>query len=57
MQLASVAKALTGALAAGLASLSAGLTDGSMSPSEWVTVAVAVLVAFSAVWAVPNRQA
>jgi hypothetical protein len=48
------AKAVVGALLAGLASLQAALPDG-VTGEEWVAVAVATLAALGAVWAVPNR--
>lgn len=48
------AKAVVGALVAGLSALLPGLEDGALSGPEWVTAAVAALVALGAVWAVPN---
>lgn len=48
------AKSVTGAAIAGLGALGAALTDGAVSPAEWVTVAVATLTASLLVWAVPN---
>lgn len=47
-------KALVGALIAGLGSLSVALTDGSVTAQEWVTTAIATLVALATVWGVPN---
>lgn len=48
------AKALVGALIAALSALGASLTDGGVSASEWVAVALAFLVAFGGVFSVPN---
>lgn len=49
------AKATTAAATAGLTALGTGLADGSMTPAEWVAVALGAVVAFGAVWSVPNR--
>lgn len=49
------AKAITGAIVAGLTALGVGLADGTMTPAEWVAVALAVAVTFGGVYAVPNR--
>jgi hypothetical protein len=49
------AKAVTGALVAGLGALGTAWADGRMTPVEWVGVATATLVAAGAVWSVPNR--
>lgn len=49
------AKAITGALVAGLTAIGTALTDNAVTPGEWVTVALAAVAAFGAVWAVPNR--
>lgn len=52
------AKAIAGAAVAGLGSYSAAIQDGSgVSGSEWLALAVTVLVAAGAVWAVPNIPA
>lgn len=51
------AKAFVGALVAALTSIATGLDDGALSAQEWVTAAVALLVAFAAVWATPNKPA
>lgn len=48
-------KAIVAAAIAGLTSVTTALADDSVSSLEGVTAALAVLVAFSAVWAVPNR--
>lgn len=50
------AKAVTGALVAGLTALLPAL-DAGVTAAEWVTAAVAFLVALGAVWAVPNAPA
>lgn len=47
------AKAIVGALVAG-ASAAIPMVDDGLTTSEVLGIAVAVLVAFSAVWAVPN---
>lgn len=49
------AKAVTAALVAGLGALATALDDSAVSAQEGVTVAIALLVALGAVWAVPNR--
>lgn len=49
------AKAIVGALIAALGTVSAGLSDGSLTPVEIVAAITAFLVAFSAVWATPNK--
>lgn len=50
---AAYAKAIVAALIAGLSALATALPDG-VTAAEWVTVAIAGLVALSAVWATPN---
>jgi hypothetical protein len=47
------AKAIVGALVAGLSSLQASF-DGGVTPQEWTAVALATLSALVVVWAVPN---
>jgi hypothetical protein len=47
------AKAIVGALVAGLSSVQASL-DGGVTPEEWCAVAIATLSALVVVWAVPN---
>ena len=50
------AKALVAALVAGLGVVSSALAlDGSLSPQDYVSAALAFLVAFGAVFAVPNQ--
>jgi hypothetical protein len=51
---AAYAKAITSAVIAGLTALGVGLTDGALSSAEVVAVALAVAVAFGAVYGVPN---
>ena len=51
------AKAIIGALVAGLTALGTALTDDSVTTAEWVAVAVATLTALGVVYAVPNRPA
>lgn len=51
------AKSLIAALIAALTALGTGLTDGSMSPAEWVAVALAFVVALGAVYSIPNAPA
>lgn len=49
------AKAIVGALISGLmAYQTAVLGDRTVSPEEWASVGIAVLVALGAIWAVPN---
>ncbi|MFG1800185.1 hypothetical protein ACGFI4_08430 [Micromonospora carbonacea] len=49
------AKAVVAGLLAGLGALGAALTDGTVSPVEWVTVASATLAGLGVVYAVPNQ--
>lgn len=56
MNLKPYAKAIVGALVAGLGVLGTALTDGQVTSVEWVGVASATLVALAAVWGVPNTQ-
>ena len=48
------AKAIAGALTAGLTAAATALTDGSIDPVESITIAIAVITALGVVWAVPN---
>ena len=50
------AKAIVGALVAGLTSLQAALDDGGITAQEGVGAAIATLVALGVVWAVPNKE-
>ncbi len=49
------AKAIVGALLAGLGALGTALADNQVTTVEWVGVAVATLGALGIVYAVPNR--
>lgn len=51
----SVAKAVVGAALAGITALQTALADGSVSTSEWLSVAAAVLVVAGGVWGVTNK--
>lgn len=57
MKPAQYAKAITAGVVAGLTSLGVALVDTQVSTGEWVAVALAVVVAFGAVWTVPNAPA
>jgi hypothetical protein len=48
------AKAIIGALGAGLGALAAAYTDGAVTGPEWVAVAIAVVGTLGLVWGVPN---
>ena len=48
------AKAIVGAAIAGLTAVGVALGDGTITSSEWVTVALAVIVAGNAVYWTPN---
>lgn len=50
------AKAVAGGLAAGAAALTPALADNVVTPTEWVTIALAVLVGAGVVAAVPNQK-
>lgn len=50
------AKALTGALIAGLASLQQALGDGAVSAEEWTGITIATLSGLALVWAIPNKD-
>lgn len=49
------AKAIIGALIAGLTTLGAVLADGTVHPAEWTAVAVSALTTLVGVHQVPNR--
>jgi hypothetical protein len=51
-----VAKAIVGALVAGLSVLGSALDDGHVSASEIVATLSATLVAFAAVYFTPNAR-
>lgn len=50
-----IAKAITGALAAGAAAGATAAMDDTITAGEWWVIAASVLGALAAVWAVPNR--
>jgi hypothetical protein len=50
------AKAVTGAVLAGLAALATGLSDETMTGVEWIMVATATITAGTAVFMIPNRD-
>lgn len=49
------AKAVVGAIVAGLVAAGTGALDGSINLPEGIAVATAFFVALGAVWATPNR--
>ena len=56
MTIASIAKALIAALVAGLGVIGASLADGgALTAQDYVSAAIAALVALSVVFAVPNQ--
>lgn len=55
MKISRYAKAVVAALAAGTASLSTAINDGTVTGSEGVTALVAVLGALGLTWWVPNK--
>lgn len=55
--LAPYAKAIVAALVAGLTVLGSAITDGVVTPAEWIAVAIAVLGGGGLTYAVPNRPA
>jgi len=48
-------KALVGALVAGLTVIATSMADGSLTAQDFVYAAIALLVAFGSVFAVPNK--
>lgn len=48
------AKAIVGALVAGLTAIATGLTDDVLTNAEWIAAAIAFLGAGGVVWGVPN---
>ncbi|MGI5443835.1 hypothetical protein ACQEV4_42785 [Streptomyces shenzhenensis] len=56
MKIAAYWKAVVAAAAAGTASLSTALEDGTVTGQEAVTAVLAVLGALGLTWLVPNRQ-
>lgn len=57
MQVQRYLKALAGAVTTGLGSLSVAYSDNLVTNQEWVTIAIATVVALGAVWAVPFTNA
>ena len=57
MKLGLYAKAIGGAVAAAGAAAITALSDGNITPTEWVTIAIAFCGSLGAVWAVPNMPA
>jgi hypothetical protein len=53
--IAPVAKAIAAAAAAFGAAFVVAAADNGVSSGEWVTIAVATVVAAAAVWAIPNK--
>ena len=51
------AKAIVAALIAGLTTLGGALSDGHVSPGEWIAVAIAVLGGLGLTALVPNAKA
>lgn len=56
VSIAEVAKALTGAVIAGLTALLTAVESGGISAAEGITVAIAFFVALGAVYTVPNTS-
>ena len=48
-------KAFAGALIAGLTALQVAYQNNHVTTQEWITIALAVVVTFAGVWAVPNK--
>jgi hypothetical protein len=51
-----IAKAIAAGATAFGAAFAVAANDGFITSGEWVTIAVATLVAIAAVWAVPNAD-
>ena len=50
-----VAKAIAAGAAAFGGAFAVAINDGTITTGEWVTVAVATIVATAAVWGIPNK--
>lgn len=50
------AKAIVGAVLAGLTAAGAALTDGVITGPEWIGIAIAVVATGGAVFGVPNAE-
>ncbi len=48
-------KAFTGAVISGLTALQVAYQNNHVTTQEWITIALAVVVTFAGVWAVPNK--
>lgn len=55
-RIAPIAKAVTGTVIAGLGSLAVAVTDGVVTPEEWIGTAVVTLTASYAIWRIPNAE-
>lgn len=55
-RIAPIAKAVTGTVIAGLGSLAVAVTDGVITPEEWIGAAVVTLTASYAIWRIPNTE-
>ncbi len=55
--IARIRKALVAGIGAGLAALSTGMLDGSLSQADWITIVGSTLVIALATWRVPNAKA
>lgn len=51
------AKAVVGAILAGLSALAPTIADGQITATDWVLAAIATFSAFGMIWAVPNAPA
>jgi len=51
------AKAIAGAILAGLSALAPTIADGNITATDWVLAAIAVVSTFGLVWSVPNAPA
>lgn len=56
MKIAPYAKAITGAIVAGLAAARLALTDDVISKAEGIDISIATLTALALVWAIPNGK-
>lgn len=51
------AKAIVGAIIAGLSAIVTALDDDTITSQEWAIAGVALLTALGVVWAIPNSDA
>jgi hypothetical protein len=54
MTIATIRKALTGGVTAGVAAYTAAAADGIVDTRDWITIGVAVAVGLGLVYGVPN---